>query len=381
MEHAETSALTAVRHPDSSTAQRWFELLCRAYRAVDTTGDRSITALVSALRTEWTSSSDIETFHRVLEGLSSPWETLGRLVALDSQLPAHYATAVQPQAATSAAPAQVDPAVWHTFFAENGPRWNGTEDAWAPFRTWFLYQADQAGVGSAANGFVAEAESGDKIAVFARHGVRIATAAATDPAAWHRFFAENGPRWNGTEEAWAPFRTWFVYQAEQAGVAAAANGFLTEAEGGDKLAAFARHGVTIAVAAAPAEAAPEVSAAPETPEEPDVAELRWVTAGQIELLDELDEVLGPWETWLSDELDSRMPGWTEMTAETLTARLDDMIPLLVLPAPDALEEMATGVTEKVQELAESDTEVMALLSEMDRDELEQLIEEALAPQN
>ncbi|GAB1513168.1 hypothetical protein [Actinophytocola sp. KF-1] len=383
MEQAETVVLTTVRHPDSATAEKWFALLCRAYRQVEAAGTRSVPEVLAAIRAEWTSDSDLEAFQRALDGLSSPWETLGKLVEYDTRLPAEYAAAVQ--AAAAQAPAPVDPAAWHRFFAEHGPRWNGTEQAWDQFRTWFLYQAGQAGVTAAATGFLTEAENGEKIAVFARHGVRIAPPQTADPAAWHRFFAAHGPRWNGTEQAWDQFRTWFLYQADQAGVTAAATGFLTEAENGDKIAVFARHGVTIAApaAAAPAAQAPSAEDGPgdAAGDEPAVTELRWVTAQQIESLGELEETLGPWESWLPEELDGRIPGWTALSPDTLVERLDAMIPFLVLPAADALEDVATDMTEKLQQLAQDDPEVAELLSEMDREELGELIEEALTPQN
>lgn len=71
-----------------------------------------------------------------------------------------------------------------------------------------------------------------------------------DPDAWSTFLAENGPRWNGDDAAWDQFRTWFVYQADQQGLADPANGFLTYVEGQpDKIAAFAAYGVTIAAPA------------------------------------------------------------------------------------------------------------------------------------
>ncbi|MFI7680269.1 hypothetical protein [Actinophytocola sp. NPDC049390] len=86
--------------------------------------------------------------------------------------------------------------------------------------------------------------------------------AAYDESVWVAFVAEFGASWNGAAETWDAFRTWFLYHAEERGVAAPATDFLDYAEGeSDRVAFFARYGVTIDVAAsdeAPAEEDPEV---------------------------------------------------------------------------------------------------------------------------
>lgn len=109
-----------------------------------------------------------------------------------------------------------------------------------------------------------------------------------DPAAWNAFLRENGRLWNGEEAAWDQFRTWFVYQAGQQGLADPANGFLAYVEGQpDKAAAFAAYGVTIA---APAEttgdASSDASQAPDTSAFP---EMRLGDSG--EWVDYLDAML------------------------------------------------------------------------------------------
>jgi len=71
--------------------------------------------------------------------------------------------------------------------------------------------------------------------------------AGYDADSWNAFLAENGPRWNGDDAAWEQFRAWFAYQADQAGLADPAAGFLAYVDGEqDKIAAFAAYGVTIA---------------------------------------------------------------------------------------------------------------------------------------
>jgi hypothetical protein len=62
-------------------------------------------------------------------------------------------------------PQQEDHEAWNSFLAQHGPRWDGTEESWQPFRDWFLYYADQSQVGESARGFIAYAESGDKVNV------------------------------------------------------------------------------------------------------------------------------------------------------------------------------------------------------------------------
>lgn len=83
-------------------------------------------------------------------------------------------------------------------------------------------------------------------------------------AAWNAFLAEHGPRWDGEESSWEAFKQWFLYQADQGGVAIPANSFVIYVENqADKAAVFAQYGVTIASSPAAAttdatEAAPVV---------------------------------------------------------------------------------------------------------------------------
>jgi hypothetical protein len=85
-----------------------------------------------------------------------------------------------PDATSSDAGQPQDHEAWNSFLSQYGSRWNGTEEAWPPFREWFLYYADQNQVGESAQGFIAYAESGDKREVFISYGV---TLPAADPAA------------------------------------------------------------------------------------------------------------------------------------------------------------------------------------------------------
>ncbi|GAB3450567.1 hypothetical protein [Actinophytocola sediminis] len=86
-----------------------------------------------------------------------------------------------------------------------------------------------------------------------------------DEAAWHRFLPEHAARWDGTDASWDQFHAWFAYEAEQQGLAAPANGFLTYVVGtADKVAAFAEYGVTIATGGAAQDGqSPDVRSYPE----------------------------------------------------------------------------------------------------------------------
>jgi hypothetical protein len=71
---------------------------------------------------------------------------------------------------------------WNEFLAENGPRWDGTEQAWGPFKEWFLYTAREQGVTQSAESFIAYVDADqDKAAVFAQYGVTIAPAPNPNP--------------------------------------------------------------------------------------------------------------------------------------------------------------------------------------------------------
>jgi hypothetical protein len=70
-----------------------------------------------------------------------------------------------------------DPEQWYAYLAKSGPRWDGTEEAWAQFRDWFRYDAYQGGFGVPADAFLAEAEQEGKHEVFARYQVAVAATA------------------------------------------------------------------------------------------------------------------------------------------------------------------------------------------------------------
>lgn len=69
-----------------------------------------------------------------------------------------------------------------------------------------------------------------------------------DEQAWHAYLAENGPYWNGTEEAWDQFREWFIYHATERGLGEPATSLLdhlTAQPAAERITTFAQYGVTI----------------------------------------------------------------------------------------------------------------------------------------
>lgn len=71
-----------------------------------------------------------------------------------------------------------------------------------------------------------------------------------DEASWARYLAENAPAWDGVEDSWQGFTEWFIYYAEEAGVAGSAKEFCDYVGASDdKIAVLAAYGVTIAPAA------------------------------------------------------------------------------------------------------------------------------------
>jgi hypothetical protein len=110
---------------------------------------------------------------------------------------------------------------------------------------------------------------------------------------------------------------------------------------------------------------------PATLGDPDnVFSLAWVTDDQGAQLDEMTEIRGDWHEWLIDEMTSRRPEWVELSPAELTAWLDDLIPLLVLPTD------ADALLGSLSDAFEQNPEMAALAAEFDEEELAQIIEQA-----
>ncbi|HEX3647195.1 MAG TPA: hypothetical protein VHV49_02150 [Pseudonocardiaceae bacterium] len=99
--------------------------------------------------------------------------------------------------------------------------------------------------------------------------------AGYDETAWYAHLAENGSRWDGSEQNWTAFRDWFRYYATDAGFGAPATqllDYLQPMTPGDRVTTLGQYGVTIQP---PAQAAPE----------PD--DLPVVTAAAQQIMDEV----------------------------------------------------------------------------------------------
>jgi hypothetical protein len=114
----------------------------------------------------------------------------------------------------------------------------------------------------------------------------------------------------------------------------------------------------------------------ELDDEQDVTNLLWVTAAQADQLDEVNSDQ-PWAVWLPGELDDRVPDWTTWSPADLTARLDTLIPLLVLPSSDDLIALAGEMTQHVNNRLEAEPDMAALLAEFDENELAEMMEIAM----
>lgn len=82
---------------------------------------------------------------------------------------------------TDAGPAEPveDENAWNAYLLTNGPSWDGTEENWAAFVEWFVYHANEQGVGTFARTFCDYAAANGALAVFAQYGVALA---GTEPA-------------------------------------------------------------------------------------------------------------------------------------------------------------------------------------------------------
>ena len=70
----------------------------------------------------------------------------GQLEQLAAPIVERSAAEAAGTADTASAGGGYDEAAWQAFLAENGPRWDGTDDSWQPFREWFAYTAAAQGL-------------------------------------------------------------------------------------------------------------------------------------------------------------------------------------------------------------------------------------------
>jgi hypothetical protein len=162
----------AVCGADPQLGGEWYELLGRSAPSHD---DPEWSALVERL-TEVSANAGAHT-----DGLM---EALGALRD-PAELQAVVAAMVWPETAEQApagadGAAQEDQDVWNAYLLTNGPRWDGTLASWDAFVEWFVYHADEQGVGGFARSFCAYATEGGPGEVFDQYGITLT--ASAEPA-------------------------------------------------------------------------------------------------------------------------------------------------------------------------------------------------------
>jgi hypothetical protein len=189
MEPTVSTAITAVDIDSEAVRKQWFELICQTYDRLDRSGQlewRQFTvSLTEQAEVDGIDRRIVEQFirHLDLDDFTAV-QTIEQMRELSDDLPIIYGQLVADTAAGDPHPAEpvasgedYDEERWNAFLAEHGPRWDGGDSSWDQFQIWFAYQADQAGLGTPAAGFLAHAENQpDKHAVFAEYGLPIDTA-------------------------------------------------------------------------------------------------------------------------------------------------------------------------------------------------------------
>lgn len=181
-----TDAVLSVQLTDITQAERWFELVCRAYGESVSAGEDSWDGFrerLTGTATEEGFSAEAETWTEYMAATTSaPLDVVADMSAqgkdrLAEMYAAEMAT-VQGDGETVRADGQVadDPAAWNAYLTTNGSFWDGTEAGWQQFRDWFLYYAAEAGVQQSAEIFIDDVEAQpDKIATFLRYGITVTT--------------------------------------------------------------------------------------------------------------------------------------------------------------------------------------------------------------
>lgn len=174
------SATTAVALSPGEL-RAWFQVLCDF--EPEPSWDLVAPALTTAATSAGVGTTVVEEFLRVLDNGPDPLATLAELRAAgpDGLEEVYVAATAEPVAGGEA-----DEAAWIEFLHSHGVGWHRDEDSWPAFRVWFLYEADQHGLGEPARAFIEYAEGRDKAQTFDEYQVphaTNATDAAEEPAA------------------------------------------------------------------------------------------------------------------------------------------------------------------------------------------------------
>jgi hypothetical protein len=194
------NVVLSVRFSSATEAERWFKLICRLYKDFGFPGeiswDRYRDLLMSTAVSEGFPAEAPNQFARYLESAGNPLKILANMhqqgeailcrmyaegmatagSGEETGVPAGGIGSTEGYGESAAAETRAteDLGAWNSYLATNGPRWNGSEEAWPQFCEWFLYYAAEAGVGESAAGFIAYLDTRqDKIAVFGQYGVWI----------------------------------------------------------------------------------------------------------------------------------------------------------------------------------------------------------------
>lgn len=262
MDHVLVGLFEVLRNSGLSDPRRFFESVYEVHLELDRTGEGADFSAFSTAFADRVNrdgfAGEGEYFVRYVEDNGGA-DVVRKLVdeGLDNVTSWYeQLSAEESGAATDADDGSYDEDAWHAFVVEYGASWNGEDDTWEAFKTWFLYHAEERGLRVPAAGFVeyADGES-DRVAFFAQYGVTItveADSADEDPDAWQAFLAEFGPAWNGDEENWAAFTPYFLHYAAERGVTGFAEGFVENApeDNAERIGYFASYGVTITPEAA-----------------------------------------------------------------------------------------------------------------------------------
>lgn len=203
------NAVLSAQLADTSQAERWFALVCKAYEesaAAEESWKEFRGRLTGAAAGEGF-SAEAENFAEYMEAATSA--PLDIVATMNDQGAGRLADMYAAKIATDTAAQEVVPAEdqdgWNAYLAANGPTWDGTEDAWQQFRAWFLYQAAQARVGRSAEAFIGYVEAQrDKIAAFTEYGVTIGaqpsadspeSAGTADPASFPELSEGDSGQW------------------------------------------------------------------------------------------------------------------------------------------------------------------------------------------
>jgi hypothetical protein len=162
-------------------------------------------------------------------------------------------------------------------------------------------EAEEAAAGGATAGGAADAAYGDAYAGGSVSGSETGQADTVpfDEGVWYEYLQRWQGQWDGTDEAWQPFRESFVYWAPD-GTRDAARQLLEQAEASDRAAALAPYGIVAATPAEPAGPADALveTAAQETAAADRAADAPAAGAGSAEAdvgtsgIPEADEVIG-----------------------------------------------------------------------------------------